>query len=246
MNLIALASLGAALMLVGCAANAETAALPADHPANPAAEVIYVPPLSVLVMDDSESNGRASRAPSGDHSQHVRPAPAAQSTTVTPQADDHGGHARKALEVSHTTQEQIDSILKAYLALTTMLAADKVEGAADQLASIRQAAKALLEAKEEAVWPLGERISKASPQKVEDIAAARTALKALSEPVIDLAQLAPPTKAVAPVIYQAYCPHIKASWLQPGEKIANPFFGSEMLGCGKVTQKIQPAKTHEH
>ena len=31
----------------------------------------------------------------------------------------------------------------------------------------------------------------------------------------------------------AYCPMVKKSWLQKGEQIKNPYYGSEMLECGE-------------
>jgi hypothetical protein len=36
----------------------------------------------------------------------------------------------------------------------------------------------------------------------------------------------------------AHCPMKNADWLQQGEKLANPFFGSAMLTCGDVTKKL--------
>lgn len=41
-----------------------------------------------------------------------------------------------------------------------------------------------------------------------------------------------------PVYYQ-YCPMKKAYWLSGDKAIKNPYYGSAMLSCGKVTETIQ-------
>lgn len=41
------------------------------------------------------------------------------------------------------------------------------------------------------------------------------------------------------LIYQAYCPMKKASWLSNEKAIKNPYYGSSMLNCGEVTGTIQ-------
>ena len=46
-------------------------------------------------------------------------------------------------------------------------------------------------------------------------------------------------------IYQAFCPmafgNKGAHWLQDSDKIANPYFGENMLRCGEVTEEIESA-----
>ena len=37
----------------------------------------------------------------------------------------------------------------------------------------------------------------------------------------------------------AYCPMAKASWLQTGKVIENPYYGSEMFDCGSITVTIE-------
>ncbi len=36
-------------------------------------------------------------------------------------------------------------------------------------------------------------------------------------------------------VYQQYCPMKKATWLSSKREIENPYYGNEMLDCGKVT-----------
>lgn len=39
-------------------------------------------------------------------------------------------------------------------------------------------------------------------------------------------------------IYRAYCPMKKAYWLSNDKAIKNPYYGSSMLTCGKVTETL--------
>ena len=41
-------------------------------------------------------------------------------------------------------------------------------------------------------------------------------------------------------VYQEYCPMKKASWLSNETAIKNPYYGSSMLTCGKVTGTLKP------
>ncbi|MDO3644183.1 DUF3347 domain-containing protein [Mucilaginibacter sp. L3T2-6] len=43
-------------------------------------------------------------------------------------------------------------------------------------------------------------------------------------------------------LYEQYCPMKKAYWLSETQQIKNPYFGSQMLTCGKVTATLAPAK----
>ena len=43
------------------------------------------------------------------------------------------------------------------------------------------------------------------------------------------------------VIYEQYCPMKKATWLSETAAIKNPYFGKQMLTCGKTTETINPS-----
>lgn len=40
-------------------------------------------------------------------------------------------------------------------------------------------------------------------------------------------------------VYYSYCPMKKAYWLSSDKAIKNPYYGSAMLTCGKVTETLQ-------
>jgi len=42
------------------------------------------------------------------------------------------------------------------------------------------------------------------------------------------------------VIYEQYCPMKKATWLSETSDIKNPYYGKQMLTCGKVTETLNP------
>ncbi|MES2267969.1 MAG: DUF3347 domain-containing protein [Bacteroidota bacterium] len=43
-------------------------------------------------------------------------------------------------------------------------------------------------------------------------------------------------------VYQQYCPMKKAAWLSESEDIRNPYYGDDMLECGKVTATLKAVK----
>lgn len=40
-------------------------------------------------------------------------------------------------------------------------------------------------------------------------------------------------------VYIQYCPMKKATWLSSDKAVKNPYFGSAMMSCGKVTETLQ-------
>lgn len=40
-------------------------------------------------------------------------------------------------------------------------------------------------------------------------------------------------------VYVQYCPMKKAQWLSDKQVIENPYYGSEMLSCGKITETLK-------
>lgn len=65
--------------------------------------------------------------------------------------------------------------------------------------------------------------------KAKDIKAAREAFKKLNESFEKYLKGHPEESGKYHV---AYCPMAKASWVQTGDTIANPYFGGSMLNCG--------------
>ena len=56
---------------------------------------------------------------------------------------------------------------------------------------------------------------------------------------INMFALAKAIKLSTQPIYYAYCPMKKAYWLSSEAAIKNPYYGSAMLTCGKVTETLK-------
>ena len=112
-------------------------------------------------------------------------------------------------------------LLDAYLKIGTTLSADKVEGVPAAAQAIAAEAKKL-GAPGAATLAAADKIGAAA-----DLKATRAAFGDLSDAVIALAGTAPGGAK------RAYCPMVKKYWLQKGEKIENPYYGSQMLRCGE-------------
>lgn len=70
----------------------------------------------------------------------------------------------------------------------------------------------------------------------KDISKQRAYFKTFSD---NFYQLAKAVSLSAQPVYQEYCPMKKAYWLSSSNAIKNPYFGSQMLTCGKVSDTIQ-------
>lgn len=69
----------------------------------------------------------------------------------------------------------------------------------------------------------------------KDLVKQRTSFQTFSENVIALIRTVKPTKPA----YVVYCPMKKSYWLSAASEVKNPYYGSSMLTCGKVTETIE-------
>lgn len=72
--------------------------------------------------------------------------------------------------------------------------------------------------------------------KTKDLKVQREKFATLS---VNMSELAKTVKLSADPVYQQYCPMKKAYWLSNEPAIKNPYYGSQMLTCGKVTETIK-------
>ena len=135
------------------------------------------------------------------------------------------------------------NLVNAYITLQTKLAKDDAAGSKAAYVGLQSA----LKSKE-----LG--LDAATAQKLTSAAAkgaaatkiddARTAFAAVSDAM--LAYLGASKNPLSSPLTVAHCPmaldNKGAKWLQIGENLENPYFGSEMLRCGTVEKKVQPGK----
>ncbi len=69
-----------------------------------------------------------------------------------------------------------------------------------------------------------------------EIAAQRDRFASLSASMYTLAKA---VKLSGGPVYQDYCPMKKAYWLSNSAAIKNPYFGSQMLTCGKISDTLK-------
>ncbi len=135
-----------------------------------------------------------------------------------------------------------DAIVQDYLAIQTALAGDTIKGIDKHAMNIAKSAQSLsknfnvktagVDSKNAAVLikvlpSLGD--SAAELSKAKDIKVARAAFGTLSEALVAYRKL---VTGDAPNV--AFCPMAKKSWLQNGNTISNPYYGSKMLRCGSI------------
>jgi copper chaperone CopZ len=74
-----------------------------------------------------------------------------------------------------------------------------------------------------------------SISSTKDIKKQRESFKSLSKNTYELIKV---SKLSEPVYYE-YCPMADANWLSKESSIKNPYYGSQMLSCGKVVETIK-------
>ena len=123
--------------------------------------------------------------------------------------------------------EPVKSVLDNYLKIQKALVKDSLEGVPE---NARAMAKAI---KGDDMKMLSLEVAKQAETLADakDLKAAREAFKPLSKSLI---KYLADNKAGAGTYHEAYCPMVKASWLQSGKEIRNPYMGKEMPGCGEL------------
>lgn len=129
----------------------------------------------------------------------------------------------------------MEPILAEYLKIQTALAADETDGIEDAVRAIRDLAKRVdpktasgEHAKHYRNIPEELLTACEKFEGAQDIGSIREAFKDLSKPVSMWVTMAEPKETSV-----MYCPMAKAGWVQHGSRVANPYLGSQMLGCGE-------------
>lgn len=177
-----------------------------------------------------------------------------------PAMHDHGGHAatnapeppRTIRPIGRELAASIESVLVAYGAGQDALAADDFDSYIASLPALEAAIGRVVargvDADAAAAWTSvrGRLLPSRTPT---DIADARTLFEASASAAIELARAFGAGDAESAWAV-ANCPmtfdNRGAEWLQRGVTINNPYFGSAMLRCGDITERIAPAPAAEH
>jgi hypothetical protein len=133
------------------------------------------------------------------------------------------------------------SLVLAYLNAQSKLAADDLQGSRAALGSVAKAAQS-------SALTLSDELRKRMVASAEraaaaaDLPAVRAAFADLSDALLAWFKGQPNPAATSLSI--VHCPMARAgkgaNWLQAGEKIKNPYFGTDMLECGTVESTLKP------
>ena len=134
--------------------------------------------------------------------------------------------ASLALAVSCSVPEQVQvsidsAFLTHYIQAQEALAADDYETARGALAELAENKSGGDE--------MNELTRKAA--QAEDINAMRNAFKPLSKQAVK--------QDLPEGVVVAYCPMLRARWLQKDGDVANPYYGESMLTCGRIEKKAE-------
>ena len=123
--------------------------------------------------------------------------------------------------------EPVKSVLDHYLMIQTGLAKDSIKGLDEHANAIAKAVKG------DDMKMLSPDVTKQAETlaKAKGLKAAREAFKPLSTSLI---KYLADNKAGKGTYHEAYCPMAKASWLQAGKDLTNPYMGKAMLNCGTL------------
>lgn len=161
------------------------------------------------------------------------------------QMENHANHAETS-KTDHVTENQLKPVFENYFLLKDALV--KTDGkvassvAKDLLTSLNKVKMDKLAMDVHMVWMKVMKDLTADAKSIsetQDIKKQRTVFMSLSKNMYDLMKVA---KYETPVFYQ-FCPMANggkgANWLSKDNAIKNPYYGSQMMSCGKTVETIK-------
>ncbi len=132
-------------------------------------------------------------------------------------------------------KSEIETTLRSYEALRALLADDRIEPAAGPAGELAAAAAGAAQKApanlREPLEKLGQRAVQLKEASKGDAAAARKAFGDVSQALVALLRAEPALRQGLNVFE---CPMAQGykQWVQPGDKLENPYMGKSMLDCG--------------
>ncbi|MBK9510932.1 MAG: DUF3347 domain-containing protein [Cytophagaceae bacterium] len=169
-------------------------------------------------------------------------APAASPMTADNHSE-HGGHDMALMKNDKTqTKTPLQPLLDAYYAIKDALVKSDAGTSAKSASALVTAMKAVdmgkMEMKQHMEFMKVNTKIIADAQKIansNDLKKQRETFQSLSD---NFYVMAKGVKLSSEPIYQQYCPMKKAAWLSSESAVKNPYYGSSMLTCGKVTDTL--------
>ena len=175
-------------------------------------------------------------------------------------AHDHSAEPSEAVkeagyEAPVEFQAQLRVVVTKYVAIQTALAGDDAEGArkavAPSLEALAGVDMSLLDGDAHMAWMKNQTALESglkAMQSAETMTETRQGFKTVSNALIHAVQAF--GAGSGNPIHQAHCPmafeFTGADWLQEGEAIRNPYFGSEMLECGTIEATFAQGERSGH
>ncbi len=129
----------------------------------------------------------------------------------------------------------LEKVLADYIVVKNNLVAGNAENAAAS-AQVLVSSLEQLKLKSDQPAVIDEIISSANAiAKTENIEKQRTALSTLSASLWKLAEF---YEATERQYFYSYCPMKKMHWISETKEVRNPFYGKQMLSCGKVEETL--------
>jgi RND family efflux transporter MFP subunit len=152
----------------------------------------------------------------------------------------HEHAMREPIDVSPEELAAIDALAEAYLGIASVLGAEQESTDPVDFGGLARAAAGLRDAAESEELRAGAAEIAAATDALAGAAIdeQREGFKAVSDGVIRLVELAPPSGAVGEQLYVVHCPMAPGSWLQTSEVVANPYYADSMKRCGSVERTI--------
>lgn len=147
-------------------------------------------------------------------------------------------NGRPAFAGAEKFDTQMQKVAEPYLKIQELLASDSTKGVAEFAKNIVEASKTLdtkMVTGEHAghFASLPSNLNKAAEElsKAKGLESARSHFKQISQAMATWAGMSKPKG-----INVMYCPMAKASWLQKGTEVHNPYYGQKMLSCGEMVK----------
>ncbi len=144
-----------------------------------------------------------------------------------------------------TKSSPVQVVMENYFAIGNMLSQDSFKRVDKNAQNIVEATSQILKEEKQSREENKEYFSQikaiqTAAQKFEakDLKSARESYKALSQAVEKFVK----TFGYSGSAYSFYCPMVKENWFHSTEQVANPFYGTQMLKCGKMTGKVMEGK----
>lgn len=159
---------------------------------------------------------------------------------------DHNGHGQENKPMTMQEESQLKAVFDNYFALKDALVKTDGNTAAVKGAALLTALDLVemgkLKMEEHTVWMKVEKALKTAARQIKEnkaIERQREHFISLSANMYELVKSANPAETV----YYQYCPMANdgngANWLSKEPAIKNPYYGSQMLSCGKVVETIK-------